>query len=271
MGKAPGRPGFWHTVAISSVTYAVNLITPFLQAGGELLRVSAMTPYLGAGRATGSTIAYYMLHAISNMLIWLAGIVALLLWVPLSVPLVIAFTVAGAAIVGLIAFMFARHQYGVVAPVLRLVRAVPLVRRLARPLEKHQARIEELDAVITGFYHESPRRFLLALGIDTLGRLIAIGEYWLAAWAIGVVLSPAQSLIIAAVGALVVNVIFFVPLEVGVKEGGLFAVFQLLGLDPVLGVFAAIVQRLREFVWIAIGLLCIPLAGGRGKPPQLTK
>ena len=263
MGRQPGRPGFWRTVAISSVTYAVNLITPFVQAGGELLRVSAMTPYLGAGRATGSTIAYYMLHAISNMLLWLAGIVALLLWVPLSAPLVVAFALAGVVIVGLIWFAFARHQYGVVAPVLRIVQRIPLVRRLARPLAQHQARIEELDQVITGFYHDSPRRFFLALAVDTLGRLIALGEYWLAAWAIGITLSAAQTLIIGAVGALVVNVIFFVPLEVGVKEGGLFAVFQLLGLVPALGVFAAIVQRLREFVWIAVGLLCIPLAGGR--------
>ena len=169
----------------------------------------------------------------------------------------------------LIWFIFARHQYGVVAPVLRVVRRVPLLRRAARPLEKHQARIEELDQVITGFYHDSPRRFFLALAVDTLGRVIAVGEYWLAAWALGVVLSPLQALVIGAVGALVVNVIFFVPLEVGVKEGGLFAVFQLLGLDPALGVFAAIVQRLREFVWIAVGLLCIPLAGGRTTPQQL--
>jgi len=41
------------------------------------------------------------------------------------------------------------------------------------------------------------------------------------------------------------NVIFVVPFEVGTKEGSLYLVFQLLGLDPALGVYTAIVSRLR--------------------------
>lgn len=268
MGQAPGRPSYRRTVLISTVTYAVNLVTPFVQAGGEVLRVGAMTPFLGASRATGSTVTYYMLHALSNLLLWLAGIVLLLVTVPLAPALVLPFAVLGLAIVALIAFIFSRHQYGVVAPVERLLSRIPLVRRLVAPLEKRRDRLEELDAVITGFYRESPLRFFLALVVDIAGRVIAVGEYFLAAWGLGIHIDPVTTLIIGAVGALVVNVIFFVPLETGVKEGGLYAAFQLLGFDPALGVYAAIVQRLREFVWIAIGLLCIPLAGGRRGSPQ---
>ena len=84
----------------------------------------------------------------------------------------------------------------------------------------------------------------------------------------GLTLSPAQTLIIGSLGGLVVNVIFFVPLEAGVKEGGFYLVFQLIGLDPALGVFAALVQRLREFSWVAIGLALIPLAGGKDPEPE---
>jgi len=232
-----------------------------------VLRVGAMTPWLGAQRATGSTVTYYLLHALSNLLLWLTGLLLLLLTVPLTPPLVVSFALATAAIVALIAFVVARHQYGVVAPVLRVVQRVPLVRRLALPLERHRGRIEELDRIITGFYQEGPARFFGALALDVAGRLVAVAEYWLAARALGIPLDVAQTLIIGALGALVVNIIFFVPLEVGVKEGGLYAVFHLLGLDPALGVYAAIVQRLREFVWIAIGLACIPLAGGRARSP----
>ena len=265
MGKAPGRPPYWRTVVISSITYAVNLVTPFVQAGGEVLRVGAMTPWLGKQRAAGSTVTYYMLHALSNMIMWLLSLVLLLVLVPLSTPLVTAFAVTGVVIVALIAFVFSRHQQGVVAPVERLLSRIPLVRRLVKPLERRRDRLEELDRVITGFYRESPARFFLALSIDVAGRTLATAEYWFTAWALGIHLSGATTLIVAGLGGLIVNVIFFVPLETGVKEGGLYGAFHLVGLDPALGVFAAIVQRLREFVWIAIGLACIPLAGGRTK------
>jgi hypothetical protein len=58
-------------------------------------------------------------------------------------------------------------------------------------------------------------------------------------------------------------VVFFMPLQAGSKEGGLYFAFQLAGLDPTLGIFAALVQRVREWTWIGVGLLLIWLAGGR--------
>jgi hypothetical protein len=265
MGGSPGpTPPLWRTFVIAITTFGLNIITPFVQAGGEVLRAKAVTPWLGAQRATGSTVTYYMLHALSNLALWLSGLTAALLFVPLPTPYVLTFALLATLILAAFVFVMSRHQHGIVAPLVRLLRLVPLVgRRLAAPLEAGQTYIDELDAVVVGFYRHSPGRFWIALAIDTLGRVIAMGEYWLVARGVGLELTFLQTFVIGALNALIVNVIFFVPLEAGVKEGGFYLVFQLLGLDPALGVFAAIVQRLREFLWVAIGLSLIPLAGGR--------
>src|SRR5947199_10260220 len=67
--------------------------------------------------------------------------------------------------------------------------------------------------------------------------------------------------VIGGLTSLVQNVIFVVPFEVGTKEGSLYLVFQLLGLDPALGVYTAIVSRLRDLVWIGGGLGLVWLSG----------
>lgn len=264
MRGTPGpTPPFWRTFVIAITTFGINIVTPFVQAGGEVLRVKSVAPWMGTQRATGSTVTYYMLHALSNLALWLVGLGVALVFVPLPTHWAVTFAVVAALIVGIIVFVISRHQYGIVEPLVRLVRGIPLIgRRLAKPLEASQTYFDELDAVIVGFYRHNRGRFWLALAIDTLGRVIAVGEYWLIARGVGLEISALQAFVIGALGALIVNVIFFVPLEAGVKEGGFYLVFQLLGLDPAIGVFAAIVQRLREFVWVAIGLAVIPLAGG---------
>jgi hypothetical protein len=50
------------------------------------------------------------------------------------------------------------------------------------------------------------------------------------------------------------------PLQAGSKEGGLYFAFKLAGLDARLGIFAALVQRVREWTWIGVGLLLVWLA-----------
>jgi len=65
-------------------------------------------------------------------------------------------------------------------------------------------------------------------------------------------------------------VMFIVPFEVGTKEGSLYLMFQLLGLDPALGVYTAIVSRLRDIAWIGVGLALVWLSGRRAAPQRLT-
>jgi len=59
---------------------------------------------------------------------------------------------------------------------------------------------------------------------------------------------------------------FMLPYELGAKEGSLYLLFRLVGVNPTLGVYAALVSRLRDLAWIGIGLVLIWVAGRRGAP-----
>jgi hypothetical protein len=69
---------------------------------------------------------------------------------------------------------------------------------------------------------------------------------------------------------LIANVFFIVPFEIGVKEGGLYAMLGFLNYSPAMGIFIGIVNRLRELVWILIGLLLIAVTG-KGSPNKKIK
>jgi uncharacterized protein (TIRG00374 family) len=263
MHGAERKPPFWRILVVGVAGHSLNDVTPFAQVGGEPFRIGALSPWLGKQRAAASVVTYYMLHAMSNMVVWLAGIVLVLALYHPPTPLVVPLLVALLLIVALIAFVFTRHQQGIVAPLVRFLGKVPLAGRLVRRIEAKSPDIEELDRTITGFYHASPGRFWLALLLDTVGRFVAMFEYWLVAHAISVEMSVLQTIVIGSFSALAINVIFFMPLQAGSKEGGLYFAFRLAGLDASLGIFAALVQRVREWTWIGVGLLLIWLAGER--------
>ena len=261
MHGAERTPPFWRVLVVGVAGHSLNEVTPFAQVGGEPFKIGAISPWLGAHRAAASVVTYYMLHALSNMVVWLGGIVLVLALYHPPTPLVVPLLVALLLILALVAFVFTRHQQGIVAPLVKVLGKVPLAGKLVRNIEARSQGIEELDRTITGFYKASPGRFWLALLLDTLGRFVSMFEYWLVAHAISVEMSVLQTIVIGSFGALAINVIFFMPLQAGSKEGGLYFAFRLAGLDPTIGIFAALVQRVREWTWIGVGLLLIWLAG----------
>ena len=48
---------------------------------------------------------------------------------------------------------------------------------------------------------------------------------------------------------------FFIPLSLGAQEGGLIVIFISMGMAGPLGLAVSFVRRIRELVWIALGLL----------------
>ena len=104
-----------------------------------------------------------------------------------------------------------------------------------------------------------------AVALEYLSRSIFMFEYVLIATGVGLNITFAQAYVIGGLTSLVQNVIFVVPFEVGTKEGSLYLVFQLLGLDPALGVYTAIVSRLRDLVWIGGGLALVWFSGRRAQ------
>ena len=63
-----------------------------------------------------------------------------------------------------------------------------------------------------------------------------------------------HSVLILAFTTLFANLIGFLPLQLGVQEGGFALSIAAMGLTPAVGMYVSIICRVREIVWIAIGM-----------------
>ena len=127
-----------------------------------------------------------------------------------------------------------------------------------------------MDRQIADFYHRSPRRFLEALLVEYIARAMLMAEYYLVARGLGIPLTPVNAYLVGGLASLAQNIVFLIPYEVGVKEGVLFLLFRLVGLDPDAGLYTALVIRARDLAWIGIGLLLVgvvPLAAPEPSSP----
>ena len=263
MADEPSRPPYWRTYAITVASFSLNFMTPMVNVGGEPFKIAAVAPWLGLRRAAGSAVLYQMLHTLGMLLSFLTAVVlgAVLLPPHPAIRASLALTFVGLA--ALVLLLLTGHRHGGLERLLDLVHRIPLLDRLARRLEPKRAMLAQMDEQITGFYHRQPRRFFQAVALEYLSRSIFMIEYVLIAQGVGLSITFAQAYVIGGLSSLVQNIIFFVPFEVGTKEGSLYLVFQLLGLDPALGVYTAIVSRVRDLLWIGGGLALVWFSGRR--------
>lgn len=78
-------------------------------------------------------------------------------------------------------------------------------------------------------------------------------------FAIGVPITFTKSVIVESIQSLVGNLFFFMPMQLGAREGGFLIVFGLLALPAAHGVYVSLCMRIRELIWSAIGIGIIKL------------
>lgn len=250
----PGRPAFWRAYAMLVAGTALNYVTPLVNAGGEPYRVAALAAWVGTRRAAGSVLLHRMLHALATLLVWLTALLLAFVLLPRDRTTAVLLAVAATVLLSLLALLVLAHRHGLLGRVLDLMPRIPLLDRLARVIEPRRAVIAALDQQITDFYHRERRRFLAAIGCEYLARAIYMVELVLIAASIGVRLGYPLAFAIGGLELLLGNVLFFIPFELGAREGAFYLLFDRFGFDPQLGVYVAIVSRVRDLTWIAGGL-----------------
>jgi hypothetical protein len=75
--------------------------------------------------------------------------------------------------------------------------------------------------------------------------------------------SPLAAIAIGALSVFIKGGTFFIPGSLGAQEGGNLLVLVAFGYSDVTGITFALLRRVRELAWIAIGLACLAALGGR--------
>ena len=128
---------------------------------------------------------------------------------------------------------------------------------------RHSEAIENIDSQIVALHHQDKKAFYKSLILEYLSRVLQSSEvmFMLLLFGIdcggglgGLTLTFLHSILIVAFTTLFANLIGFLPMQLGVQEGGFVISIAALGLSAALGIFVSIICRVREIFWIAIGM-----------------
>lgn len=247
---------FLRVLQLTITGYAINYITPFVALGGEPYRIMELKPRLGTSKASSSVLLYSLMHMFSHVLFWLASIVLILVFLSLNMFLFVGcclLLVTGV----LLCWWFLRvYKQGFMISLFSLLGRLPFVgEKIALFKARKEDVLLEIDDQVKKLYSLRRPRFYSSLGWEFGARVMGCAEIYFTAKAIGLEMTVVESLIVSSGSSLFANLIFFFPMQLGTREGGLALALKSIGMPAGAGIFIGIVTRIREFVWILIGLI----------------
>lgn len=248
---------FANVFSISLSGFAINYITPFVNLGGEPYRIIALKDHLGLSNSVSSTISFTMLHQLSHFFFWLTAIVVVFFLFTISSGIEAILFITFAVLLILIVFFFSRHKRGIFESLLRILSKLPFKKILYNKIIRKEEILLKIDQEIREFYKGKKRIFYLALLIEFTARLISSLEYYFILKAVGYEPTFMDAFLINAGASLIMNILFFIPMGLGTREGGLVLILEGLKYASGVGVYVGLINRIRELFWILIGLMLI--------------
>ena len=264
-GKCEGL-SFWRVYKLTVSGFALNYTTPCGLMGGEPYRIMELKPYTGVSKATSSVILYVMMHIFSHFWFWFLSIFLFVALYPVGVSMgVLLAVIACFCMLGI--YFFSRgYKTGMAQKGIRLLTHIPFVKGWARRFaESKKDTLEQIDSQIAMLHRQHKRTFYSSLLLELGARILQSFEIYLILMAFDADVSVVDSILILAFSSLFSNLIFFTPMQLGSREGGLALAVDGLHLTGALGVYTGLITRLRELFWIAVGILLIKIGNNDKK------
>lgn len=249
---------FRSLLAIHISSSAVNYLTPVVSLGGEPLRILCVSVYVGKDKAISSSLLYNIFHVFSHLIFWsVCCIISLVIFRGESVSFFILAVLLVLSV--LIFILMLGFKNGFLAFFVKILKRKLFPKRLRDILERKKTEIQLVDDAIMSFYSNSRKYFYVAALSEFIARVAASFEIYFILLSLGIVVSPLQTVFIYGAMSLFLNLLFFVPMETGTREAGLYYIVGSLGIPSQIGIYVSIVSRIREFFWIIVGLILLKM------------
>jgi len=254
--------GFFRLYKLIISGFAINYITPFGLMGGEPYKIIELQPALGIQKATSSVLLTTMMHFVSHFIFWMVSIPLLLFLVPvLSNTVELGMIVSGATSFMLLLWAYRVYTRGGVNRALILGSRLPFMGKRIRAYRlQNQDKIDQMDTLIADLYNNRKKDFILSFSLELFSRFFICIEVVLMMQAVGWPVTFGQSVLIESIQSLVANLLFFMPMQMGSREGGMMMVYGILSIPLSYGVFVSLCKRIREIFWTLVGILLIKVS-----------
>jgi len=256
---------FWKILKLTITGFALNYATPAGLMGGEPYKIMELKPYIGTQRATSSVLLFAMMHIFAHFWFWTTSIAVYLILaafgilpinVGMGIVLLFMTCFCGAGI-----YLFMRgYKNGMVVKLIRFISHIPGCKKWGRQFaESHQEDLLKIDRQISQLQSQNQRSFFGSFALEFIGRILQSLEIYfmllLFEAGTGGGLTFVYAFLILSFTSLFANLLFFLPLQLGGREGGFAMSVAQMGMTADIGLFVSIICRVRELFWTAIGLL----------------
>lgn len=251
---------FWKLYKFSISGFALNYATPMGLMGGEPYRIMELTPYIGGSKATSSVILYVMTHIFSHFWFWLTSIPLYLILYPLDPGVGIMLGLIAFFCLLAIYFFLKGYRNGMALKTIRLCTKIPFLKKWALRfmVEKHDT-LAHVDQQIAALHKQHKGTFTGALLLEYSARIIGCLEIWFILKILTPEVNFFDCILIQSFTSLFANLLFFSPMQLGAREGGFAIATGKLSMNGAFGVYIGLFTRIRELIWIAIGMLLMKI------------
>lgn len=266
---------FWKILKLTITGFALNYATPAGLMGGEPYKIMELKPYIGTQRATSSVLLFAMMHIFAHFWFWVSSIViyillALLGILPLGIGMILVLLFMLCFCGGGIYLFIRGYRNGMVVKLIRFISYIPGLKRWTRNFEAyHQEDLQKIDRQISELQSQNQRSFYASFALEYVGRTLQSLEIYfmllLFDAGTGGGLTFVYAFLILSFTSLFANLLFFLPLQLGGREGGFAMSVAQMGMTADIGMFVSIICRVRELFWTAIGLLLMKIGNSSEK------
>jgi len=252
-------PGFARAFFAMTVGIYANSLLPLADVGGEIIKARIVMKGGVNGADAGASVVLDKTIQTITLVAWaIVGILALVALKATGPTIYAGVIVAAALALGVTGFIVVQHKdmFGGMAGLgARLTGSETWVRLAggARALD---------DAIRELYRHRG--RLAASCVIRLVGRVVLVGEIWLAAQLIGHPIGVLEALALRSLGLTIRSAAFLVPGGYGVQEGGYVAIGALIGIPVEIALVLSLATRIRDVVVGVPALAVWQWSEGRG-------
>jgi glycosyltransferase 2 family protein len=242
---------------------AIQNVTPSISQAGELLKFHLLRLTGTSGDISmASVVAAKTTITLAELLFIGVGSAMVFSYIPLEplleISVIIGVLLMCVALVGLLAW----QRRGFFRPLVLLGRRLSVVTKF---LERHEGFLSSTDHLLKAYISDR-RRFCLSVLAYFLAWVAGALETWLFLNLLGLPHKALLALLIQAWLVLVTRFTAFVPGNLGTHEAGTLMIFSFLGLSADSAMAFALLRRVRQIFWIALGLGILAKVPGAQQP-----